>query len=298
MGGRQYLPKNRSKSPHDSKLKQAPMPKANPAPVKPPQEKHSAVTYLRTLGGISIVGLGALIPPHYYWWGVGIVYLGFLALILDIVFQKWRLRGKVLGCIVLVILITLYSCFVVFVPAPLDVLTNSTWGNYEVGKPVHGIDWETGMTELRFAISNPTNLSYDAIDLIVKPNVPTRKVIQVSSVPDVSLDVLEKAGGLEMANMTVRAIRPDGQPGENIPMDLFASAEGFRLSCPSLPAHKTMQLEVALVTLSVRSDKPETIIMGGGAGPKAIATKVLVKGDYSVLNHPHHVESTYAVRQQ
>lgn len=271
------------------------MPNAN---VTPPQEKHSAVTYFRTLGGgISIVTLCALIPSHYYWWSVGLIYLGLLVLLIDLVFQKWQLPGKVLGCIVLVILVALYSHFVVFADAPLDVLTNSTWGNYDVGKPINGINWEPGMTELRFAISNPTNFSYDAIDLIVKPNVPTRKVSQISSVPDVSTDVLEKAGGLEMANMTVRAIGPDGIPGQNIPTEVFASAEGFRLRCPSLPPKTTMQLEVALVTLSVRSDNPATIIMGGGGGPKAIATKVSVKGDYNVWNRPHHVDSSYVVRQ-
>jgi hypothetical protein len=229
---------------------------------------------------------------------VGIIYVGFLALFLDVVFQKWRLRGKVLGCIVLLVLVALYCHFVVFVDAPLDVLTNATWGNYDVGKNVHGIDWEPGMTELRFAISNPTHFPYDAIDLIVKPNVPTRKVSQVTSVPDVSMDVLEKTGGMEMANFTLSAIGPDGKKGPDVPTDLFASAEGFRLRCPSLPPNTTMQLEAALVTLSVRSNNPATVIVGGGAGPKAIATKVFVKGDYSVLNRPHHVEYTYEVRHQ
>jgi hypothetical protein len=117
------------------------------------------------------------------------------------------------------------------------------------------------------------------------------------------LEVLKRAGEMEVANMTTSGYDKDGHKVKDMPVEIYASGAGFRLRCPSLPPDTTIEILAALVNPKVhaKSDNPSILQFNGGdpsmyAGPKVVAKSVFLKGAYSVLNHPHHVEYTYGVR--
>lgn len=276
-----------------------------PTKKKPARAKHPAVLYLRSLGGLTIIGLAAIVTPssHFYWWGIGILYTGVLALVVDVLFEKWRVRNKIIVSLLWLIGIALVSHYAIFVRAPLEVGVSSSRGDYDIGTNISGIIWEPGMSALHILLSNHSSFSYDGLDLTLTPDVSTRSVSQVSTVPDVSVSVLRRAGDLEFGDMTITGYDKDGHKVKDMPVLIYSSGAGFRLHCPVLPSDTTIEIIAALVNPKYRpkSNNPALVELNGGdpsmfAGPKRVAKSVFVRGIYSVLNHPHHVEYTYAVK--
>ncbi len=215
---------------------------------------------------------------------------------------RWRIAASASWLVVGVLLLTQF----VFVPAPINIAAFADIGNYTEGADIHGIKWEPGMSGLRIVIANRTDHDYDNVDFTITPNVPTRKVSQVTGFPEVSLPIIQNSGPGDVVNGGIEMKDKDGKVLNGGPTDLYASGQGFRMLCPKIPRNAKIELFAALVnppdTPSTGSSNKNKMVMVNiigdpkdFAGPRIKATSVRIKGRYTVLNHPHAVERTYQV---
>src|SRR5579862_8857536 len=262
---------------------------------KKPRTTHAAVDYLRNIGGgLSLLGLIGIFPfPQFYWWGVGSLCVGLIALSLEALLEDWRFHYRVVVCLVWVTLGILFLVKMVFVPAPLEIVALSKPAPYSVGDDVYGIKWELGMSELRLVLHNRTSLDYDDVDIVIRPDVPTRRMAQVTKFADISFTLVHSED-MEVASAHIN----------NQAADIYASENGFRMRCPKIPKHTTIEIVVALIEppkLPPNSAKPGKILRFTsitGVPNNLIAkqpTRVYVNGDYKVLNRPHRIEFTYGI---
>ncbi|MGD0270733.1 MAG: hypothetical protein ABSB14_16830, partial [Candidatus Sulfotelmatobacter sp.] len=224
--------------------------------------------------------------PSLYWYSVGAFYAGMVALAVGALLERWPLKHRIAVCLGWFIVAAGISAKAVFVKAPIDIFPSANFGNYPDDTDVYGIKWERGLSEMRILISNHTANDYDDVDIYFTPDVPTRKVTQVSHVPDVSLVLVEPSNFV--------------QPGQV--SELWASSMGFRLRCPKLPKNTTMEVLAALVNPDAKplgpivpgQKKNVSISLSGDekqfAGPKIVARGLWVKGQYLVMNRPVSLE--------
>jgi hypothetical protein len=273
------------------------------------EEEHGIpkwVLYIRNAGGgLAVVSLFPLIWfPEFYWYGVVFLIAGFALLFLEALLEKWkRLWRIVVSAGWLAVGVLLLFRFV-FVAAPIDIVAYADDGNYTEGAEIHRIKWEPGMSELQIVIANRTDHDYDNVDFTITPNVPTRKVSQITDFPDISLPIVESSELGDVVNGGIKTNGQDGNLSNGVPTDLYASSQGFRMLCQKIPRNATVQLFAALVNpprtpSAGPSDKNKIVVVDvlgdpkDFAGPKIKATSVRIKGCYTVLNHPHTVERTY-----
>lgn len=241
-----------------------------------------------------MLGLGGTVPfPQLYWYGIGTFYFGFAVLAVSALFERWRIVYRIGACLLWVVIAAVVSIKMVFVSVPLIIAPLSDPGNYAVGTDVSGIKWEKGLSELRIMLSNQTIYDYDDVDIYFKPDVPTRRVVQVTHVPDVSLDIIEP-GSVSVSGRTY---------------GLYASSMGFRMRCPKIPKHTTVEILAALVMPDAQplgeSDPGKSrdvfIELQGDieqfAAPKKIAAALLVEGQYIVLNRPRDIKLGFFARR-
>jgi hypothetical protein len=258
--------------------------------------------YLRNVGGgLSLMGLATILPSsHFYWWNVGAFYIGVLALAAEAMLENWSLRWRVGVCAVWLAFLVLFSWKVVWVSAPFEPMFTAGDGDYAVGSDVYGIKWESGVSDLSIAIPNPTSFNYEGLDISFKPDVPVREIAQVTSLADVSYQVIREARGMEIANMKFTAKDKNGRVVSSGSPTLYASADGFRMHCPDLPPNTILELFVALVNPKV-GNQGLTMLNGGDpssfGGERKKAGSVYIKGRFNVLNRPHLIEHTYAIKQ-
>jgi hypothetical protein len=209
-------------------------------------------------------------------------------------------RNRLGVCALWLGMAALVSLKAVFVSAPLEVSALAHRGNYSEGTDVYGIKWEKGMSELRILLSNHTDYDYDDVDISFTPNVPTRKVTQVSKILDMSLAVTEKAGGADAADIRMDAFDQNGKILDaGRPTELYASGQGFRMRCPKIPKGTTVELLVALVMPPMpsgrepKNGKVSIVNLFGDpsefVGPKRLPTTVYFKGQYTVLKPRHQL---------
>ena len=95
-------------------MQQNPVPQPKTAAPKPPRNRPAAVVYLKGIGGgLSIAGAVALIPLHYYWWGVAGIYLGLFTLAADVLFETWKPLFRFLVCVFWLTAAALFSRYIV-----------------------------------------------------------------------------------------------------------------------------------------------------------------------------------------
>jgi hypothetical protein len=284
-------------------------PKAFPKPAPKPEEKRSIpkwVLYIRnTGGGLAVVSLFPLFWfPEFYWYGVVFLIAGFALLSLEALLEEWKRPWRIAVSAWWLAVGVLVLIRFVFVAAPIDIVAYADDGNYTDGADIHKIKWEPGMSELRIVIANRTDHDYDNVDFAITPNVPTRKVSQITDFPDISLPIIESSEFGDIVNGGIKAKDQDGKVLNGGSTDLYASGMGFRMLCPIIPRNSTVELFAALVNpprtpSTGPSDKNKVVavdLLGDlkdFAGPKIKATSVHIKGRYTVLNHPHAVERTY-----
>lgn len=249
-------------------------------------------------GGLGVAALGGFVmTTHFYWWGVAIVCVGVLVLAAESLLTSWNLEYKIAASAFCLVAGLWLSSAVIWVRAPLAPALTASDGDYPTGSDVHGIKWESGMSDLSITISNHTTLDYEGLDITFRADVPTRKFVQVTTVPNVQLSLVQKWGNAEITNYRTIAKDKYGNVVKTPPVQYYASSGGFRLQCPDLPPDTNLELFVALVNpryppslAAPRFGDPSTL-----AGPKKLAKSVYVDARYRVLNHPHHVEYTYAI---
>ena len=247
---------------------------------------------------MSLVGFLSTFPfPSLYWYGVGAFYAGLGALAVGALLEQWRLGYRITVCMLWVGAAVLVSVKAVLLPAPLEVAAVSTPAPYKVGEDVFGIAWEQGMTELRLVIHNRTTYDYDDVDISFRPDVPTRKVVQITKFPDISFMLTPGSDRSEAEIVQIN----------NHAADVYASQAGFRMRCPKIPKHSTVEVLVALIVPPDKvppnpnlppNARVEKFISISGVPDDLIPrqpTMVYAKGGYIVLNRPHQLEFTYGV---
>lgn len=237
------------------------------------------------------VALGVA-DTRLYWYGVAIIFFGICALLFQLIRTNSKLWFKLLiGCIY-VGSAALFYWMVIRVNAQLPIAITPGDGNYAVDSDQQGIKWEQGMTDLSITILNPSTSDYKNLDITFRPDVPTRKVLQVTNVFGVEVRLLQKIGDSQVANMRIQAGDNQGHVIVNGTAEIYASGE-FRLFCPDLPPDSTIELYAALVNPkappnSTAIGKLETL-----AGPKKQAKTVNIDASYTVLYRPHYLHQTF-----
>jgi hypothetical protein len=257
--------------------------------------------YLESIGGsLTVAGFISTFPTKLYWVGVGMFLGGMLCLALGAILEDWKLRWRLLACIFWIALAAKVALAVVFVPAPLDIVAKPYPGDYADKSDVYGIVWEKGMSELRVILVNSTDNNYDDLDFNIVPDVETRKAMQITSVPNVSLMAGGETDGEIVADSHFLI------NGVEQPQPPYSSKDGFRMLCSRFPKHSKMEIIVALVNPvqlpgPSAPNKVTSVLRGGDAedfaGPKKLAAKVSIKGEYFVMNRPHKIETAEFFKQ-
>jgi len=136
-------------------------------------------------------------------------------------------------------------------------------GNYLNRTVISGITWDEHLTELRVAISNPTDDSYQHIDVIIHPDA---WVHQATVITECSSCKLSRVGGKKTISvahnsrtgkpsMTATPVGDDLEVHDSIGnvYTTVASDSGYRVVCETLPSHSTVSVRFALVNVPTTS---------------------------------------------
>lgn len=227
-------------------------------------KSESFVLWFRGISGISIpTGFGLI--RYDFLLGVSIVYLGLFFLLCTAIQDPWvlsrSLRFQVVVLLFVFIGIDLFSIKIVGAPAPLVLQSYAMKrGDYPAGTTIAGITWDSHLTDLRVAITNPTDDDYENLDIEVQPDKWTYKARLLDS-PDPDC-VLTPMGGNTVAFVKHAIGGVTTFTGTHVGMgfeahdsvgDVFttlATGLGYRLRCAKMPAHFTVRVVLAVVALS------------------------------------------------
>jgi hypothetical protein len=136
-----------------------------------------SLNILRRLIGIGFIISGVGMMDSRFYWGVGLVVIGFGLLIWEISSDPDLARLPVL--IQFILLALCFAGFDVFIisevktDSPIDrVCYSPKNGEYPPGTTIAGIPWNDRLTELRVGLTNPTQDDYE-LDLDLMPDAWT-----------------------------------------------------------------------------------------------------------------------------
>jgi hypothetical protein len=221
------------------------------------------------------------------------------------------------------LLFDLFTIGIVAARAPISLQSYAMRkGNYNSGTPIGGIIWDSHFTDLRVAVTNPTDDDYESLDLVVQPDQWSHKaaILTESSGCDLSAidgNVISFAIAKESGPLTLKATRVgagfDMQDSSGNTYTSIATESGYRLRCGKLPAHFTIRIVFAVVgvsslwkTLQVPQGPLGTWGMGmaefsGGSSlfdlldPRPFPSRLTVKGGYLRKLKPFTVVETITV---
>jgi hypothetical protein len=205
---------------------------------------HPFIRWIRAAGiAAELFGWGTLVLGGWFWPGVGLIYAGFLLVIVDVwvepelkSYRKCRI-GTVLTVITFA---AMFSWGIVCVKAPLEVSAIVTDAEYPAGTTIAGLAWKEEFTELQVWIVNPTNRNYDNVSVIIRPTEPVAAIAQITNIPEVSFE--DKNG----QSVRLMDINPRAATAGAIPLVLLATNAGYRMRCSHLPAETTIRVVLAL----------------------------------------------------
>src|SRR5580704_5109397 len=183
--------------------------------------------------GIGIIGRYLVGNPKAFYPCVAFVSFGFVAWIADILFEKWKLWLRISIVALVATLFALFLWFVVWRPAPLRIYANSAYGDFPEGTNISGLIWKSKMSELRIYIENQGADTYDDVDASFRPSEWVREVVQVTTIPNVSLITGDPTITI---NTHASGIRKDGSK-HDIYIAPGPTDSGFRMICPHFPSH-------------------------------------------------------------
>jgi hypothetical protein len=201
------------------------------------------VKWLRGIGAAALVlGIGAGMLPDHFLGGVVLCYAGFAALALDACFEpQFTRKRKLCTVAVILALAALFSWIYVFVPAPLDLNARATDGEFPAGTVISGISWKPEFTKLEVDISNPTDRSYEDLNLVLRPTTAVAEIAQSTNISDVTFE-----DRLHL-NQDLLNINPETGMRRAIPLVIVATDAGYRVRCGRLSAHQDLRIVLALV---------------------------------------------------
>jgi hypothetical protein len=218
-----------------------------PRAAKPNPKLPTLFNWFRSAGVIALVsGLGSIFIAWWFWTGVALVYFGFLLLMVDLWLEpdfRGKPRSRAVAALFIFLLITVFSWVMVFVDAPLPVRAMMTDGDYPNGTVIAGIAWRPEFTELNVDLENPTDKTYEDLNIVVRPTEAVAAIAQITSVPGVSIE--------DKYNFASNTLDVDSQSrtSKAVPLTLIATDAGYRVRCPRLTGHSVLKLVIALVDI-------------------------------------------------
>jgi hypothetical protein len=223
----------------------------------------SPVVWFPRFLGLSIFA-GLSIMHYYYYLGVAIVYLGLGFLLWEVCVDPLLTRRSLPLRVVLIglvfVLFDAFSIGIVEAQAPLSFQSYAMKkGEYPKDTTIGGIAWDSHLTDLRVTATNPTDDDYENLDVEVQPDKWTYKAALLSSSSGCDLspmggETVFVALNVKGGNTTITSTRFgntfDAHDNVGDVFSPLASAFGYRLRCGKLPAHFTVQIVFAVVTLN------------------------------------------------
>lgn len=207
---------------------------------------HVLRIWSRGVGASSLLlGIGCALFTDWFWIAVILGYLGLAVVLIDVLMDAelrqhgWPWFGAV-GFVIAIAVI--FSLAFVFVSAPL--VTNSVQINAEqpVGEGPGGLTWRPEFTEVDVFIENPTDIVYEDLNLVIRPDTPVAAIGQLSHFDGVSFE--DKDG----VAMRLADYNPASRRAVVIHQDLLATDAGYRVRCVRLPKG-TLRIVIALAEI-------------------------------------------------
>jgi hypothetical protein len=210
-----------------------------------PKKSTHPVAWLRAIGGSSICfgGIGMIPDPKYFWLAVGVVYLGFVVLILDLFLETMGRRWKVGFFFLIFIVMAVFTSVFVLVKAPLFVWVLCTDADQPKGT-TGNIQWRPEYARIDIYIRNLTDMQYTDMDLSINPGVIVAAAGTVDNgYSSVSTEpiILATVREAETMNESERIVKD--------PIILLASDSGYRMRCNQLPPAGEIHLILAAVRM-------------------------------------------------
>lgn len=128
----------------------------------------------------------------------------------------------------------------------LRVLTVATDKKYVTGTVIEGILWQPYYTELDVVINNPTDASYEDVNILIRPDYPVAKIAQMSNLSDVSF---EDKDGLTMRTTIEEQPTPNSPWSPALVFSFVATNAGYKVHCGRIPPDSSLKLVLALVDM-------------------------------------------------
>jgi hypothetical protein len=130
------------------------------------------------------------------------------------------------------------------VRAPIDVSAIALGPVYNL-RP-GGLDWKPFYSELDLVFANQTDIPYENLDVLVRPNVPVAGMAQSGNLSGVSFR--DRYG--VVANASVK----NPVTNEVLKAILLATDSGYSVHCKEIPPHSSLQL--VLETVGIKPTAP------------------------------------------
>jgi hypothetical protein len=259
--------------------------------------------YLRGAAGLLVSTAVAMVTvgsvgPAFFWVAVVLFYVGFACFAYDIWLERWRLLWKGLWWACLFIFAVFIAWVVVLPTEPLAVNLTPHYGNFKEGETVGGIQWEKNFSELRISFSNPSEQSYDDLDMVILTDLFIAQHGLIDAPPNCSLRLHQSPTAL---GARLKGKDNDGRPTEQL-MSSLGDSGPYLLHCDKLLPRDTAQVIFALVGLKNEDvmdwmkskqkehlkeadiNKPWSIF-----GPKKLPEWAAVNGRYKVFLRPYAI---------
>jgi hypothetical protein len=260
-------------------------------------DKNRNLPWRDLVGPAFLVG-GFGVISTFYAVGVAAIYIGFFVLIVEIVFEPWIRQKRFLRTSLVVawlFLIGLFTFEIVFMPGPLDIYSFAMRkGNYADGTNIEGIVWNSHFTDSRVIFNNPTDDDYKDINLVIKPDRWITKAVISGTTFGCDLTPLNgrfisfaiaKETGIITPKLTTSGSQGEIHDQMGDIYSTVANDGDYRLTCTKFPAHESIKLVFAVVTInptyppnSSSSGKP---LFDRVFGVRTSPSDFSIKGTYS-----------------
>jgi hypothetical protein len=321
---------NQTPSWHNSKWytnhPEVPRPAQEAKPVE--AQGVSVGLWIPRTGGVSLVG-GFGLMKFYFWAGLIVVYISLVLLLWDLCVDPLLIKGpvwvQIIGVGILFCLFGVVTAGVVGAQAPMSFNSYAMLkGNYANGIEIGGIKWDSHLTDLRVAVTNPDDRDYTDVDLTIRPDKWTYQATILNKPSDCDLTALggdtvfttiTKGGAVKMTMHRLGDSLSEAQDDVGDVFTPLVTAGGYRLRCSRLAAHFTVRLVFAVAsvsqTVSQKTQLPKLnkpgdwgMAVSEWAGVKSefdildvkpSPSRVNITGRYTRIMKPYSIKTTVAV---
>jgi hypothetical protein len=244
----------------DLSRKQPPPKKSAPAPVEQPRS--GGLFVVKALVGPTVIGTGWGIMLVAYKTGAVIACIGFVLWTLEFIYEPFLVKAPYRIHIALVMVpIAAFGLFcinVLIVYSPLNAQSYAVSNSdYPPGTKIGKIAWNAHFTDLRVAVSNPTDEDYTQLDIAIQPDhwnyaadITTEGVdCKLISMDGNSVSLVEngKGGATKVTMHRIGdRVEPEDDAGDHF--EKFIQSGGYRLACSKLPSKSTVEVVFAVVS--------------------------------------------------